>query len=619
MARLDGSTMVAQPDAVVAKGTDGIETRLASLKRLARLGVALALLGGLVLSAAGSRQASAAGGGIPAIWLTHWEGPGQPGADPVPPYVKVNGKSFTVGGEVAIGFYLPGESDPFQGQWVTAGLSGEGTGCEGVKGSFQCTGGSFGMGTELRLCGKDGTLPGVASERYTVEIQAYDDAADLWSNLETVNVCIPATAAAEADGGVASEYQPGQGTEVEGVALAGGSDDETAGTQVEIASELDPGQVETEVSGYAAQVTPEPVPAENAGQEGTVISAEPSDGGQEAMIQDTDGDGLSDGDEAAGGTDPYAHDTDGDGLGDGFELHPYISGVSPLDADTDDDGIGDAADFSTDEDPQPGSGDADGDGLDGNQEVAAGTDPLNPDTDADELNDGDEMGTYRTDPLLFDTDGDRLNDGFEVANGTDPLIPDTDGDGLSDGDERLMYGTYGTDPLKSDTDGDGLPDGFELHPQIFGVSPLDPDTDGDGIGDADDYSTYDEAYPQAGSGDGDGDGLADDQEVASGTDPLNPDTDGDGVFDGFEVSVGLSPLTPDTDGDGLSDYDELNQDDGSDPGSGDADGDGLTDGYEGQVSLTDPYNPDTDGDGTSDGDEINLYGTDPNYPDGVVR
>ena len=45
-------------------------------------------------------------------------------------------------------------------------------------------------------------------------------------------------------------------------------------------------------------------------------------------------------------------------------------------------------------------------------------------------------------------------------------------------------------------------------------------------------------------GDDDNDGLTNAQEVALGTDPLNPDTDGDGWSDGDEVANGSSPLDP---------------------------------------------------------------------------
>ncbi len=45
--------------------------------------------------------------------------------------------------------------------------------------------------------------------------------------------------------------------------------------------------------------------------------------------------------------------------------------------------------------------------------------------------------------------------------------------------------------------------------------------------------------------DADDDGLRDDEELARGTDPLNPDTDGDGMPDGWEVTNGFDPLHPD--------------------------------------------------------------------------
>ena len=56
-----------------------------------------------------------------------------------------------------------------------------------------------------------------------------------------------------------------------------------------------------------------------------------------------------------------------------------------------------------------------------------------------------------------------------------PLDPDSDDDGLNDGDEA----NEGTDPNNPDTDGDGTPveDDFPLDPNE------DTDTDGDGLGD----------------------------------------------------------------------------------------------------------------------------------------
>ena len=50
---------------------------------------------------------------------------------------------------------------------------------------------------------------------------------------------------------------------------------------------------------------------------------------------------------------------------------------------------------------------------------AAGTDPLNPDTDGDGVNDGDDI-----DPLdpNSDSDGDGVSDSDETALGEDPLM-----------------------------------------------------------------------------------------------------------------------------------------------------------------------------------------------------
>jgi len=81
--------------------------------------------------------------------------------------------------------------------------------------------------------------------------------------------------------------------------------------------------------------------------------------------------------------------------------------------------------------------DADHDGLDGDQELAIGTDPNN-----------------------WDTNGDGVADGIEYYSGLDPTNPDMDGDGLSNAVELAM----GTSPFLADTDRDGVPDGQDAYP-----------------------------------------------------------------------------------------------------------------------------------------------------------
>lgn len=82
--------------------------------------------------------------------------------------------------------------------------------------------------------------------------------------------------------------------------------------------------------------------------------------------------------------------------------------------------------------------DSDADGLSDADEATYGTDMYDPDTDKDDLSDGDEVLKYGTDPLNPDTDWDQLKDGEEVYRyRTDPTLRDTDGGGVSDGHEVL--------------------------------------------------------------------------------------------------------------------------------------------------------------------------------------
>ena len=188
-----------------------------------------------------------------------------------------------------------------------------------------------------------------------------------------------------------------------------------------------------------------------------------------------------------------------------------------------------------------GSSDKDGDGLTKSQEKEIGTDPNNPDTDGDGLNDGEEFKTYFTAPLNPDTDGDNLKDGEEVRTyKTDPAKADTDGDELTDGDE---ISTYKTDALNRDSDQDKLTDGEEVI--SVNTDPLNEDTDADTLTDGDEVNLY-KTNPL--DPDSDGDGLRDGEEINMfRTDPLNPDTDSGSVNDLIEVNRGTNPLNPEDD------------------------------------------------------------------------
>ena len=148
-------------------------------------------------------------------------------------------------------------------------------------------------------------------------------------------------------------------------------------------------------------------------------------GGVKCETTDTDGDGLTDEEEADLGTDPNKADTDGDGLKDGAEVD--VHRTDPLKADTDEGGVNDGVEVANGTDPLnkgddvPPPADTDGDGLTDVHEADLGTDPNKADTDGDGLTDGQEVHRTGTNPTKADTDGGGVNDGAEVNNGTNPL------------------------------------------------------------------------------------------------------------------------------------------------------------------------------------------------------
>ncbi|MDD5453373.1 MAG: Ig-like domain repeat protein [Candidatus Bipolaricaulis sp.] len=352
---------------------------------------------------------------------------------------------------------------------------------------------------------------------------------------------------------------------------------------------------------------------------------------------DTDGDGLSDGEEEdlfgtsvtpkgvsttvgvqganLGATVPALDtDMDNDGLPDYAETNTYQT--NPIDADTDDDTLSDSAEVATwaDADARnhanPREADSDGDGLTDNLEIAMGCPYVNDaDSDDDGLQDGYE-DTNRN-GAITNTIGDSTSQG---SGETDFCLWDTDSDGLSDGEEEALFGTgsvsvatatgtFTTVPgLDDDSDNDGLSDWEEVN--VTGTNPLDADTDNDTISDANELIATGGAWPK--------------RTFIQESDPLDPDTDDDGLPDAIEypgtglgISRGLGG-SPDTVCPIVNDDDS--DDDGLQDGYEDKNKDGIWNNYQIGHSATQGWgetcacNPDSDGDGLQDGEEEELLG-----------
>jgi hypothetical protein len=357
------------------------------------------------------------------------------------------------------------------------------------------------------------------------------------------------------------------------------------------------------------------------------------------LALDSDGDGLTNGQEDLLGTSRSLADTDGDGENDDLEVGP--NPAAPFDSDqdglidalessltdTDGDGVNDEADRANTNVCIPNassasclSSDSDGDGLTNAQENALGTNPAVADTDGDGINDGAEVGGNPAAPL--DADGDGIADVLEsntLDRDGDGLVDsadaDSDNDGIPDAVERGLDAAHprdtdgdGTpDYLDRDSDNDTLPDALEAAPTAS--SP--PDTDGDGLPDYRDLDSDADGVPDRLEGNG-----------------LGTDADGDGIDDAFDVGivggadanhdgVGDTAAVRNTDADANADFRDLDSDgDGildaaeANASGNDADHDGIDDVMDPQATggadadhdgIDDAYRlPDTDGDGVPD-------------------
>ncbi|MDF7802080.1 lectin-like protein, partial [Pontiellaceae bacterium B1224] len=308
------------------------------------------------------------------------------------------------------------------------------------------------------------------------------------------------------------------------------------------------------------------------------------------------------------GLDPFNPDTDGDGLSDGDEYK--IHGTNAQCSDTDKDGLDDAEEIRVGTDPC--LNDSDRDGLSDSDELAAGTDPLNPDTDGDGLKDGlevaqryqilDEMLTWpeakqRAEELggylATITSKKELYSILKQIPHFRRFIPWLGAEKSEDGVWQWVTGEafdYTSWSANEPNNYGGVQKYLRIHyggwddqspdwktiPLIEfdeGLNPLDPDHDDDGLSDGDEVLVY---WSDPRRADSDGDGIADGDEVAAGLNPTQADSDGDGIDDNIEPGLGLDPCTADTDGDGLDDWVERAIT-GTDPLAVDSDSNGVAD------------------------------------------
>ena len=209
-------------------------------------------------------------------------------------------------------------------------------------------------------------------------------------------------------------------------------------------------------------------------------------------LLDSDGDGLDSLSEYQAQTHPKDNDSDGDGLIDGDEILRY----------------------STD----PNKKDSDADGINDSDEVIAyHTNPNSTDSDGDGLDDAKEINDLFTNPNSADSDGDGMDDPWEVLHGLDPLVNDAEDDEDGDGLTNAKEYSRSTDPNDADTDDDNLTDAEEVY--HLGTSPVNEDTDNDLIEDGLEIdNTLNPLEPSDAKADLDGDGFSNLTEILEGFD-----------------------------------------------------------------------------------------------------
>ena len=180
-------------------------------------------------------------------------------------------------------------------------------------------------------------------------------------------------------------------------------------------------------------------------------------------------------------------------------------------------------------DPLSGNQDSDNDGLTNLQELYAGTDPTNFDSDGGGLSDGWE-NFYGLDPNsraddYFDSDSDGWDNYKEFLVGTNPFNPDTDNDGKIDSVDPnpLQSDNPNTDPTGGFANGEGGTD-----------SPVDGGMgQGSGSGSGQGQGQGNGQGQGAGQGAGQGQGNGQGSGQNNGNQGNPSDSDGDGLEDVF--------------------------------------------------------------------------------------
>jgi len=301
--------------------------------------------------------------------------------------------------------------------------------------------------------------------------------------------------------------------------------------------------------------------------------------GTYADLQDTDGDNtldfrdLDDDDDAIN-TNPEDVNTNNDWTDDKSQG----GGATPdylFFNDTDNDGIADGQDE-----------DGDNDGLSNDEEHATAFDPFG-DLDADGVFNYADTNDPALTGTLNDSNSDGIWDEYDYDLDAFPNFFDLDND--NDGIPDAVEANGGTlpatandqgqfPPASTDGDNDGWFDTYDTSGASAGTNLTNPDTDGDGVVDMFDYDSDNDGIPdvvEAGGSDFNGDGILD----------SFGDTDGDGIGNSVDSdNGGTAHALPNTDGSGLPNYLDIESDgDGIrdwDEGFDDDEDDVETDDYE---------------------------------------